>query len=127
MAMYTHAPGLPARSFLLLGPRGTGKTTWLRSALPAARWYNLLLAHRPEGQQSHTELALQARAGALGLQPPLDRVADVRGDVIAERVSQALLDNGRIRAAMRLSVSREAMRMSYSACRLSQNRASMLK
>lgn len=34
---------LPARSFLLLGPRGTGKTTWLRERLPRARWYNLLL------------------------------------------------------------------------------------
>jgi predicted AAA+ superfamily ATPase len=35
--------GCPARSFLLLGPRGTGKTTWLRARLPRARWYNLLL------------------------------------------------------------------------------------
>lgn len=43
MAMYTRMLALPARSFLLLGPRSTGKTTWLRSALPDARWYNLLL------------------------------------------------------------------------------------
>jgi len=28
---------------LLLGPRGTGKTTWLRERLPKAHWYNLLL------------------------------------------------------------------------------------
>jgi predicted AAA+ superfamily ATPase len=28
---------------LLLGPRGTGKTTWLRKALPKAHWVNLLL------------------------------------------------------------------------------------
>jgi len=34
---------LPSRSFLLLGPRGTGKTTWLRERLPRAHWYNLLL------------------------------------------------------------------------------------
>lgn len=34
---------LPARTFLLLGPRATGKTTWLRSHLPDARWYNLVL------------------------------------------------------------------------------------
>ena len=33
----------PTRSFLLLGPRGTGKTTWLRAQLPNAHWYNLLL------------------------------------------------------------------------------------
>jgi predicted AAA+ superfamily ATPase len=42
-AMYTRRLLLPERSFLLLGPRGTGKTTWLRARLPRARWYNLLL------------------------------------------------------------------------------------
>jgi predicted AAA+ superfamily ATPase len=34
---------LPDRSFFLFGPRGTGKTTWLRSELPEARWYDLLV------------------------------------------------------------------------------------
>src|SRR3989304_3298461 len=43
LAMYTRRLALPGRSFLLLGPRGTGKTTWLRERLPRARWYNLLL------------------------------------------------------------------------------------
>lgn len=45
----------PAGSFFLLGPRGTGKTTWLRAALPGALRVNLLdpaehreLAARPE-------------------------------------------------------------------------------
>ena len=33
---------LPDRSFFLLGPRGTGKSTWLRHVLPEARWYDLL-------------------------------------------------------------------------------------
>ncbi len=42
-AMFPRRLALPARSFLLLGPRGTGKTTWLRSILKDARWYNLLL------------------------------------------------------------------------------------
>jgi predicted AAA+ superfamily ATPase len=32
----------PARSFFLFGPRGTGKSTWLRQVLPHARWYDLL-------------------------------------------------------------------------------------
>ena len=41
--MYTRRLALPSRSFLLLGPRGTGKTTWLRRHLPRAQWYNLLL------------------------------------------------------------------------------------
>lgn len=43
LAMYARRLELPERSFLLLGPRATGKTTWLRAALPEARWYNLLL------------------------------------------------------------------------------------
>ena len=42
-AMYARRLTLPGRSFLLLGPRGTGKTTWLRAQLPRAHWYNLLL------------------------------------------------------------------------------------
>lgn len=43
LAMYTRRLSLPSRSFLLLGPRGTGKTTWLRQRLKRALWYNLLL------------------------------------------------------------------------------------
>jgi predicted AAA+ superfamily ATPase len=43
LAMYTRRLVPPIRSFLLLGPRGTGKTTWLRARLREARWYNLLL------------------------------------------------------------------------------------
>jgi predicted AAA+ superfamily ATPase len=41
--MYPRSLSLPDRSFFLFGPRGTGKTTWLRSVLPKARWYDLLL------------------------------------------------------------------------------------
>jgi predicted AAA+ superfamily ATPase len=33
---------LPDRSFFLFGPRGTGKTTWLKQALPDALWFDLL-------------------------------------------------------------------------------------
>lgn len=43
LAMYARRLELPDRSFLLLGPRGTGKTLWMRERLPEARWYNLLL------------------------------------------------------------------------------------
>lgn len=43
MAMFRRRLPLPTRSFLLFGPRGTGKTTWLRQELPDALWYNLLL------------------------------------------------------------------------------------
>ena len=42
MAMFTRRLDLPERSFFLLGPRGTGKTTWLRGVLPSALWFDLL-------------------------------------------------------------------------------------
>ncbi len=53
--MFTRQPQFPARSFFLLGPCGTGKTTWLRQVLPEALWFDLLrtqtlleLHQRPE-------------------------------------------------------------------------------
>lgn len=42
MSMYTRELPVPERSFFLFGPRGTGKTTWLRQALPDALWFDLL-------------------------------------------------------------------------------------
>ena len=41
-AVNTRRLALPARSFLLFGPRDTAKTSWLRAGLPRARRYNLL-------------------------------------------------------------------------------------
>jgi predicted AAA+ superfamily ATPase len=47
--MYSRRATLPNRTFFLLGPRGTGKTTWLRATLPLTtaaaarvRWFDLL-------------------------------------------------------------------------------------
>lgn len=55
LAMFTRQQQLPERSFFLFGPRGTGKTTWLRHVLPEALWFDLLrtrtlleLSQRPE-------------------------------------------------------------------------------
>ena len=42
-AVYARRLDVPTRSFLVLGRRGSGKTTWLRARLPKARWCNLLL------------------------------------------------------------------------------------
>lgn len=42
MTTYTRTLPLPERSFFLFGPRGTGKTTWLRQELPRARWFDLV-------------------------------------------------------------------------------------
>lgn len=62
MAMYTRSTPLPERSFFLLGPRGTGKTTWLRQVLPEALWFDLLrtslfleLSQRPDTFRQRVE------------------------------------------------------------------------
>lgn len=51
---------VPDRSFFLFGPRATGKSTWLRSVLPAARRLDLLdtrlaleLTREPHRLESH--------------------------------------------------------------------------
>jgi predicted AAA+ superfamily ATPase len=43
--MYARLLRLPQHSFFLFGPRGTGKTTWLRQVLPDALWFDLLRTH----------------------------------------------------------------------------------
>jgi len=62
MAMFTRRLELPERSFFMLGPRGTGKSTWLRSTLPSALWFDLLrtstfleLSQRPEQFRQQVE------------------------------------------------------------------------
>ena len=40
--VYPRELTLPSESFFLFGPRGTGKSTWLRQQLPGALWFDLL-------------------------------------------------------------------------------------
>ena len=42
MALVPRFVPFPRGSFFLLGPRGTGKTTWLKECLPDAHFVNLL-------------------------------------------------------------------------------------
>jgi len=60
--MYTRCLEKPNHSFLLFGPRGTGKTTWLRQVLPNALWFDLLrtqtllsLSRQPESFRQQIE------------------------------------------------------------------------
>lgn len=67
--MFTRRLPLPGRSFFLLGPRATGKTTWLRHVLPAdALWFDLLrietvleLSRRPGSFRQQVEAAQRGR------------------------------------------------------------------
>jgi uncharacterized protein len=42
VSMYTRTLATPGTSFFLFGPRGTGKSTWIRSRFEEARVFNLL-------------------------------------------------------------------------------------
>ncbi|MBL8753233.1 MAG: ATP-binding protein [Planctomycetes bacterium] len=60
--MYARSLSPPDQSFFLFGPRGTGKTTWLRQQLPNAHWFDLLrlplvleLTRRPETFRGRVE------------------------------------------------------------------------
>jgi predicted AAA+ superfamily ATPase len=57
----------PERSFFLFGPCGTGKTTWLRQALPGALWLNLL---HPEEYRALKARPERLRELVLGAPPP---------------------------------------------------------
>lgn len=69
LAMFTRRLTLPPRSFFLLGPRATGKTTWLRQVLPGdALWFDLLrietvlgLSRRPESFRQQVEASPRGR------------------------------------------------------------------
>jgi predicted AAA+ superfamily ATPase len=66
--MYARQLSLPDRSFFLFGPRGTGKTTWLRQVLPDALWFDLLrtqvfldLSQRPDTFRQQVEALPRGR------------------------------------------------------------------
>jgi predicted AAA+ superfamily ATPase len=62
----------PGASFFLFGPRGTGKSTWLRATFPEALWLDLLepdlereLSARPERLRQLVDGAPGARTVVL--------------------------------------------------------------
>ena len=63
----------PPASFFLLGPRGTGKTTWLRDRFPEALFVNLL---RPETYRELTARPERLRELVLGSPGRRDVVVD---------------------------------------------------
>ena len=83
--MFPRRLELPPRSFLLFGPRGTGKTTWLRSKLPAAEWFDLVrdaelvaLLRDPEQFRRRVEAS---RPGGWVVVDEVQRLPALLGDV----------------------------------------------
>lgn len=54
--MYKRLFEPPTRSFLLFGPRGTGKTSVIKKLFPKAHWVNLLLERQYQGYLANPEL-----------------------------------------------------------------------
>lgn len=89
--MYQRALGLPAQSFLLVGPRGTGKTTWLRQALPHAEWFDLLrmatvleLTRNPERFRARVEARPRGTWVVVDEVPKLPALLDEVQSLIAD-------------------------------------------
>jgi predicted AAA+ superfamily ATPase len=68
LEMITRRYTRPDHSFFLFGPRGTGKTTWLRHVLPEALWFDLLrtqvvlaLSRQPESFRQQVEALPRGR------------------------------------------------------------------
>jgi len=73
MALIRRFLQVPEGSFFLLGPRGTGKTTWLRHVLPDALFVNLL---RPEVHREMSARPERLRELVLGSPGRRDVVVD---------------------------------------------------
>ena len=73
MAILSRFVRLPAGSCFLLGPRGTGKTTWLRDSLPGALMVNLL---RPEVHREMSARPERLRELVLARDDQVDVVLD---------------------------------------------------
>ena len=54
----------PKQSFFLLGPRGTGKTTWIKDQFRNAVWINLLLPHEVSFYGAKPERLITTAQGA---------------------------------------------------------------
>ncbi|MCJ7628744.1 MAG: AAA family ATPase, partial [Longimicrobiales bacterium] len=55
---------VPTSSFFLFGPRGTGKTTWLRQRFPSAVFVNLLQPDTFRGLSARPERLVELVRGA---------------------------------------------------------------
>ncbi len=97
----------PDDSFFLFGPRGVGKTAWLRSTFPDALFFDLL--------EDRTWNRLQTEPGRLGEDIPRDH----RGIVVIDEIQRApellnevhrLIESRRIRFALTGSSARKLRR-----------------
>jgi predicted AAA+ superfamily ATPase len=89
---YERALVCPEESFFLLGPRGTGKSTWLRHQLPDATFIDLLderQRYRLMSQPGAFALELQAVSpGAWVIVDEIQKMPDLLNEVRPLRVQR---------------------------------------
>jgi predicted AAA+ superfamily ATPase len=94
LVMFTRRLKVPERSFFLLGPRGTGKTTWLRQVLPSALWFDLLRTGTfLELSQQHDRFRQRVEAQPRGGWVVVDEVQ--RMPVLLNEVHALIAEHGR--------------------------------
>ena len=86
--------GVPRESFFLFGPRGTGKTTWLKQKYPEALWINFLdsreereFSMRPELLRERVEGAPQQKRIIIAEVQKVPEVLNVVHQLIEEKKS----------------------------------------
>lgn len=109
--MFTRQLNVPERSFFLFGPRGTGKTTWLRQELPIALWFDLLRTQTFLELSQHPDLFRQRVEGSpRGGWVVIDEIQ--RLPTLLNEVHALIAEHGRsYRFAMSRSSARKLKRM----------------
>lgn len=105
--MYARLLELPQRSFFLFGPRGTGKTAWLRQQLPGALTFDLLHSdafHRLSAAPERLRDAIPADHADWVVVDEVQRVPALLDEV------HALIERRRLRFALTGSSARKLRR-----------------
>jgi predicted AAA+ superfamily ATPase len=91
----------PASSFFLFGPRGTGKSTWLRQRFPDAVWIDLLLAEehrdyaaRPERLRERLAASPDAETVVIDEVQKVPELLDVVHELIESRAGPRFVLTG---------------------------------
>ncbi|HUF49857.1 MAG TPA: AAA family ATPase, partial [Longimicrobiales bacterium] len=108
MAILPRFCELPAGSCFLFGPRGTGKTTWLRERLPAALHVNLLRAELYRELRARPERLVEMVRGAAVQDVVIDEIQ--RAPELLEVVHDLLESPSRLRFVLTGSSARKLRR-----------------
>ncbi|MFH0821031.1 MAG: DUF4143 domain-containing protein [Candidatus Peregrinibacteria bacterium] len=93
LTMYTRFLPVPDHSFFLFGPRGTGKTTWLRRNLHEAKWFDLLRSNELlKFMQEPSRLRLEVEALKPGSWVVIDEIQ--KFPALLDEVHSLIADHG---------------------------------